>query len=49
MIRSCVADVSVVENGVNEGRMGEVSVVSTVDMATDWRKDGEGVLYLARW
>lgn len=28
----------VVDEGVKEGRMGEVSVVSTVDMAMEWRR-----------
>ncbi len=36
----------VVKEGVKEGCMGEVSVLSTVDMMTVWRGVGDGLLYV---
>ena len=35
----------VVEEGVKEGLMGEVSVLSTADMTMGWRRVGDGLLY----
>ncbi len=34
----------VVEEGTKEGRVGEVSVLSTVDMMLEWRGVGDGLL-----